>query len=249
MQRIVTVVLVAVLAAPSLAAAQWLRPHRAPRVVVAPFLGFVAPYEAEYRQFTAVRGFPAARIDVKTRVTSAVAIGGTARLAVHGPFGVIAGVTRSEHDFSQTTFPGQPGAGADRGAGSTLLIVKAGLAVQLPDEPAGLAANPASVSLTLAPVWIRESFFPEPDVRLDVQKPINHWGLGFGAEAFKPFGRDSRFGAFVAFEDHLVFWNANELERRIDLFIREGTGLDTVTELNFELTHLVVLRAGLSVLF
>lgn len=248
MRRSLILACVAVLALPALAKAQLFRGLTLPRINLAPYIGYTLPYTAEYEERLEVEGVSFVT-DVKTSVQGAIATGGTVHVQVSGPIGIVAAATRSEHTSSRTTLPSEPGSPSDRGGASTLLFAKAGIALQLPDEPASMVQNAATAFITIAPAWIHETFAQDPDVDPEVTEPVNHWAVSLGAEAYTPLGRERRFGVFFAIEDNIVFWNGDELARRVDRVLSQQLDVAASTTLDFEVTHLVVLRAGLALTF
>lgn len=131
--------------------------------------------------------------------------------------------------------------------GSNFLIGKAALAMRLRESVSEMQLRRLTATVFAGPAFVRE--MPKDDVNLHASRlsAINHWGVAFGFDAELPMS-----GGLIALqggvEDVLVWWNADELARRNDVaFASEG--LSTVSFLDTDPSHNLLLRLGISVSF
>ena len=94
------------------------------------------------------------------------------------------------------------------------------------------------------PAFLRESPQDNPLASPIFQESLNHWGANFGIEAEIPTAWQS-LSLVAGVEDFVVFWNDVEAARRVDRFAAQD-GFVTETVIDTDPSHMLVLRAGLS---
>jgi hypothetical protein len=128
--------------------------------------------------------------------------------------------------------------------GSTLWIVKAGLAMRLREVRPDLQLRRLNASIFVAPAFIADipkTTFLTPS---GSGGNVHHFGINLGAEAELPLSND-RLAFQVGFEDYIIFWDDEDFSDRVGGYIRTshpgaGIAIDT------DNSHMVMLRFGLS---
>jgi hypothetical protein len=131
--------------------------------------------------------------------------------------------------------------------GSDFWFVKVGGLMRF-REDSELQLRRLNAAIFAGPAFIREV----PDVSIlsgsSFTKARNHWGFNFGAEAEMPLS--NRMLAFqAAFEDNMIWWDEIAVQQRLAANIRNSYGSEAVAEVDSDLSHMFVLRLGLSVRF
>lgn len=246
MRRSLVIALTCVMATPALARAQFLTALDNLDVRVSPYIGYAIPYTASFRQILQVEG-EVITSDMQTKVAGGVAIGVTGELPIGGPWSLNAAFTRTSYPSRQTRLADGVGL-AEREGGTTLNVTRGGVSLRLPPEDPQMLLHPAQASLSLGLAWVLQGF-PVDRANADLTHFLSHWAISVGAEGHARLDDAGRFGAFFAIEDNLVFWNGGEFARRANVVYGEELGFPTLTERNYDLTHLIYVRAGLAVTF
>ncbi|MBI4519840.1 MAG: hypothetical protein HY701_03305 [Gemmatimonadetes bacterium] len=246
MRRSLVIALTCVMAAPALASAQFLTALDNLNVRVSPYLGYAIPYTASFRQTLQVEG-EVITSDMQTKVAGGVAIGATAELPIGGPWSLNAAFTRTSYPTSQTRLSDGVGL-AEREGGTTLTVTRGGVSFRLPPEDPLMLLHPAQASVSLGAAWVLQGF-PVDRTNPELTDFLSHWAITAGAEGQARLDEAGRFGAFFAIEDNLVFWNGGEFARRANIGYGEELGFPTLTARDYDLTHLIYVRAGIAVTF
>lgn len=131
--------------------------------------------------------------------------------------------------------------------GSNFMVARAGLSMRLREPISELQFRRLSASVFAGPAFLRESPQDNPLASPIFQESLNHWGANFGIEAEIPTAWQS-LALVAGVEDFVVFWNDAEAARRVDRFAAQD-GFVTETVIDTDASHMLVLRAGLSLRF
>ncbi len=211
------------------------------RVRITPFVGLAPAVTRVERYLVDLDGLLSEGA-YETDLGSGSAAGAQIEIRAMDRFSLILGGTYI-HRGETVEFAEQTGTFTRRN-GSDFLMARAGLAMRLKEGVSEMQLRQLTASLFVAPTYIRE--MPRPDARVEsiLLEDISTWGVTFGLDAEVPLGSE-RLAAQVGIEDALTFWNEDELAARNDALFALG-GLDSVTEVETELTHQWLIRVGLT---
>jgi hypothetical protein len=210
-----------------------------PALRITPFVGWApgVTREESWSYVDEVDG--SLRENVDMRLAGGPAVGLLAHFALRGPYSLLGGLTYVERDDAEFTV-----AGGDTWVftGSRNLLFRAGLGMDLRERD-DLTVRRLGAGVFAAPFYMLE--MPQDIAGIEAPEltdAAHHFGLNFGVSGELPFAAD-RLALQLGFEDYLTLWNEGTLARLPD-WVRNSPG--SPTEVDAELTHQWLVRAGLS---
>ena len=241
-RRLLPLVLLFALVVPARADAQVHEPLPQSRFALTPFVGYRIGFRATGDRFwEGADGLTGGRFE-ETR-DGGTAVGAEAELRLVGPVSAIGAFAYSRPGDVTGTIELPNGTAGYQTRGSRVWFARAGLAYRLPDpDPDRRRFRPAGFVFA-APALVRESstgadlFSPDADGR-----SIDHWALNLGANVVAPLG-SPRVAFSLGLEDFITFWDTGELERRFE------RAYGAPADFSFDQSHILLLRAGISLRF
>ena len=215
-----------------------------PRIRLTPFVG-QAPTVSRNERWTVASGgqFQFSEFDVD--FGSGPALGASLELLVMDRFAVIGsgmfiarGQTR-EFSFTEGEF--------FMSEGSNFLVGKVAAALRLREAMSEMQLRRLTATIFAGPAIVREMPKGDPSLPPALGESVTHWGANVGLDAEVPMG-DGPLAIQLGFEDFYTFWNSGELASRNDRALGEA-GLTTESALETDQSHMILIRAGLSIRF
>jgi len=248
MRRPVLVLLTALAAVPTAAAAQFpvlqAEAPWGPRLRVTPYAG-VAPGVTRTEERVGIHNTTAAVTfdEVDVSLGSGVATGLSVEGRVWERFSLIGsalwvrrGDTR-EYSLAEGEF--------SEFHGSNMYIVKAGVAMRLREQEEELQFRTVSAAVFVAPAVVVDD--PRDHVFSVEQDRMTLFGLNFGVDAEVPLS-DRRFAVQLGLEDFVLWWDDDILSQRAD-DINQLRGRPVTSFVEAETSHMWLIRLGMSFRF
>jgi hypothetical protein len=211
---------------------------RVPRIRITAHIGYLVPFTR-----SELWGHPEGgdtRYDqVTTSVPSGVALGAHGEVTIAGPVGLSIAAAAATRGGTRFRVEGDEPRLLDA---STVVLGRAGLSFQLPNETADLVNRRVRIALFAGGAMLHER--PGDAFGIgNLLQSATHYGAAFGAIAERAFSND-RFALQVGVEDYLISWNEAALARLPAVYYSEaGTTATTGS------SHLWLLRAGITIRF
>lgn len=234
---------VLLLAAPLAADAQSAEPELRPRVRVSPYFGFRIGY-GESGTMTLTTPDTATAAVFETNSDGAAAAGLEADVRVWGPWSVVAGIAFAGADLVELR------TGFDNGESVTLMnaprlgFAKLGVALRLrePEPDFRLHRPTASIFVAPAMVWVDP---PNQDLPGELDDAYDQWAVNFGFKGDAPLWSRNVL-LHIGAEDYFTFWRSDRPADRTEQLSGDP---DLRVRMDFDPSHVIVLRAGLSFSF
>jgi hypothetical protein len=256
LNRTCTALMIGLLLAPAPLLAQFRDAQPKPRVTIAPLIGYRIPYEAVGEMSLYFRDGATSYLHSREKRGGGMVAGAEAELRLFGPFGISAAALHAESAenrveqriemYDEDGFVEVIWSGPTRGPSTR--FYRAGLVIFLPEPKPDLQRLPVSASITIGPALVRE-IQPADPVPPDFPQaaaiqwdPVNHYGLHVGAHAYVPLC-SPRIALRVGAEDHITFWNEQELNRQT------AERFGGVADWSYGRYHLATLHAGIVLRF
>lgn len=165
-------------------------------------------------------------------------------LRIHSRYSLLASGTWSRR--AETLFPDADTLASD--FGSDFWTGRVAAAIRLREQDDGLQFRSVSALVFAGPAIIVE----KPELGLgsaaEWRDEVTHWGVNAGAEAEVPL--TSRYLSLTAgFEDTMMFWNAEGLERHLRQYYQNEHGVGAIAQPDPDISHMIIMRLGLSFRF
>jgi hypothetical protein len=210
-----------------------------PTLRITPYVGF-APMFTRIEDRLTYHGDAAEFGRVEVEHPGGLTLGLDADYRVHRALGVALGAgftTRGRNlEFSHAEDE------VFEAAGSDFVFARAVATLRLQEPESELQLRRLSAALFAGPVLMRE--IPAADIGRGTGDGMNLLGFGFGGGGEIPLAGPNLL-LHVGIDNNVIWWDTTELARRVDA-VNAAFGLETWTEIETNVSHLWVLRAGLT---
>lgn len=218
-----------------------------PRLSVTPFIGFRVGYDRDHDEIVRGEGgevLVASRTE--SEVEGAPVFGVEIDGRVAGPLSIQAAIGFDPASDATVSSHATNGLQVYRAETASSWFGKAGVGIWLrePDPDSRLHRPTANIFAGVAARRIEPNDFA--NIEGDFEDPYTTWGANLGFKGETPIW--NRLVFQFAAEDYWTFWNDEKIARATEaVFLAEGTPVSV--EVSQDASHLVVLRAGLSIRF
>ena len=213
-----------------------------PRVRVAPFAGF-GPSLHSRGELAVAAGNQLVSDEYDFEYASGLVTGLNLEVRLHSRYSLLASAAWSRRN--ETVFETVDGPVAD--VGSDFWMGRLAAALRLREE-SDLQFRRVSALLFAGAAMVQERPENHPAAPAEWRDEVTHWGIHVGAEAEIPLTRD-RLSLTAGFDDTMMFWNAEGLERHLRRYYQDEHGIGSVAEADPDLAHMFTLRVGLAFRF
>jgi len=215
------------------------------RFAITPFLGVSIPYSTG-TTFVFTEEFGSFAFQDERGGSAAAGLELEARVA--GPVSLLGSFVYSGSTEQRTTLVSEEGDVTSLLSDTPeMWMGRLAVSYRLPEpRPDNRRFHPAGM-IFVGPALVRTNW-ADGDLGDDLDD-ITHWGINFGVHAATRLGSSRRVALHLGLEDYLTFWNTDRLVARETVRFGRLFDEDTVVDMDFNASNLLLVRAGLSFRF
>jgi hypothetical protein len=216
------------------------------RISVTPFVGVRVPYSAG----NAYVGLGDGRVfAIEEERGGGPVAGAEVALRAWGPLSVLGSLAYANSGEHLITLRSESETVRLVDDAPEMWLGKLALAYRLPEpRPDNRRFRPAGY-LVAGPSWVRTDWSNDDEFGGEWTEGANHWGVNLGVHTATLIGPSSRVALHLGLEDYVTFWDNDRLAARDEALYGGTFDDDALVRIDYDVSNILMLRAGLSLRF